>query len=98
MGVRCIDIVFIRESYFQYTQNNVQFSWPVNKPRPGHKEPQSSPHGSLEVQWKTSLIQLSAEMNIHEIHLLIEKINHRALNILFCLQKCHIILKVQLSA
>lgn len=87
----------VRIPVYLSRQNNVQFSWSVNKPRPGHKEPQSSPHGSLEVQWKTSLIQLSAEMNIREINLLIEKINRRALNILFFLQKYHIILKVEVK-
>lgn len=34
---------------------------------------------------------------IYEIHLLIEKINHRALNILFFLHKCHSILKVEVK-
>lgn len=34
---------------------------------------------------------------IYEIHLLIGKINHRALNILFFLHKCHSILKVEVK-
>lgn len=82
-------------------QNNTQLSWPVKKqrdsPRPGHKEPQSFPHVSLETQWKTSLIQLSPEMNIYQIHLLTEKMNLRALNILFFLHKYHSILKVDVK-
>lgn len=87
----------VRIPVYLSRQNNVQFSWSVNKPRPDCKEPQSFSHGLLEVQWKTSLIQLSAEMNIREINLLIEKINRRALSILFFLQKYHIILKVEVK-
>lgn len=83
-------------------QNNVQFSWPVKKqrgsPRSDHKEPQCSPHVSLEVHWKTSLIQLSAKMNIHEVHLLIEKINYRALNISFFFHKHHSILNIEVKS
>lgn len=67
-------------------------------PRSHHKEPQCSPHVSLEVQWKTSLIQLSAKMNIYEVHLLTEKINYRALNISFFLHKYHSILNVDVKS